>query len=41
MRNKICSVIDFLIIRLRNNTFSNAKVISVEWDEQIVMGIDS
>ena len=41
MRNKICSVIDFLIARLRNNTFSNEKVSSVEWGEQIVMGIDS
>jgi hypothetical protein len=41
MRNKICSLIDFLIVRLCNNTFSNAEVISVEWDEQIAMGMDS
>jgi len=38
MRNKIYSVIDFLIVRLHNNTFSNAEVISVEWDKQIVIG---
>jgi hypothetical protein len=40
MRNKIWTIIYFLIVRLCNNTFSNTEGISVEWDEQIVMGVD-